>query len=78
MTSCISAHGHELPPQALRFLEHVGGYRALISRWAEGDTMEHLSLIPFPRDFEALMEESYAHLLTRQAELLGLKQRPAG
>jgi hypothetical protein len=60
----------QMPPCLLDFVTHVVGYKALLSKWAEGDYSERRSSIGWPPEFDAYVERSYAALKAEQTCLL--------
>jgi hypothetical protein len=60
----------EMPQCLLDFVTHVVGYKALLTRWADGDYSERRSSIGWPPEFDLYVERSYKALKTRQSELL--------
>jgi len=60
----------EMPQCLLDFVTHVVGYKALLNKWAEGDFTERRSMIGWPPEFDAYVEQSYKALKTEQTRLL--------
>src|SRR5208337_2007582 len=60
----------QMPQCLLDFVTHVVGYKALLSKWAEGDYTERRSTIGWPPEFDIYVERSYAALKAKQTELL--------
>jgi hypothetical protein len=60
----------EVPDSFLELIAHVEGYRVIRHRWELGDFSEHLSLLVFPKAFEANVNEVYELLNRRQARLV--------
>jgi hypothetical protein len=60
----------EMPQCLLDFVTHVVGYKALLTRWAEGDYSERRSTIGWPPEFDIYVEKSYKALKTKQSGLL--------
>ncbi len=60
----------EMPQCLLDFVTHVVGYKALLSRWAEGDHTERRSTIGWPPEFDFYVERSYRSLKAEQTRLL--------
>jgi len=60
----------QMPQCLLDFVTHVVGYKALLSKWAEGDYSERRSTIGWPPEFDAYVERSYAALMAQQTRLL--------
>ena len=44
----------QMPQCLLDFVTHVVGYKALLSKWAEGDYSERRSMIGWPPEFDAM------------------------
>ena len=59
-----------MPQCLLDFVTHVVGYKALLSRWAEGDHTERRSTIGWPPEFDFYVERSYRSLKAEQTRLL--------
>jgi hypothetical protein len=73
----------QMPRCLLDFVTHVVGYKAVLSKWAEGDFGERRSTIGWPPEFDGYVEHSYMALKAEQTRLLhnslwGLRQRFAG
>ena len=60
----------EMPHCLLDFVTHVVGYKAVLSKWAEGDYSERRSTIGWPPEFDVYVERSYAALKAQQTHLL--------
>jgi hypothetical protein len=60
----------QMPQCLLDFVTHVVGYKALLSKWAEGDYSERRSTIGWPPEFDVYVERSYAALKAQQTRLL--------
>lgn len=60
----------QMPRCLLDFVTHVVGYKALLSKWAEGDYSERRSTIGWPPEFDAYVERSYQALKAEQTRLL--------
>jgi hypothetical protein len=60
----------QMPRCLLDFVTHVVGYKAVISKWAEGDYSERRSTIGWPPEFDIYVEKSYAALKAEQTCLL--------
>jgi hypothetical protein len=60
----------EMPQCLLDFVTHVVGYKALLTRWAEGDYSERRSTIGWPPEFDIYVEKSYKALKAKQGALL--------
>ena len=60
----------QMPHCLLDFVTHVVGYKAVVSKWAEGDYSERRSTIGWPPEFDLYVERSYAALKAEQTRLL--------
>lgn len=60
----------EMPRCLLDFVTHVVGYKAVLSKWAEGDYAERRSTIGWPPEFDGYVERSYKALKAEQMELI--------
>jgi len=60
----------QMPQCLLDFVTHVVGYKALLSKWAEGDYTERRSMIGWPPEFDLYVERSYKALKAEQTRLL--------
>jgi hypothetical protein len=60
----------QMPQCLLDFVTHVVGYKALLSKWAEGDYTERRSMIGWPPEFDGYVERSYKQLKAEQTRLL--------
>ncbi|MGA2807995.1 MAG: hypothetical protein ABSE87_07650 [Terracidiphilus sp.] len=60
----------QMPHCLLDFVTHVVGYKAVLSKWSEGDYSERRSTIGWPPEFDAYVERSYAALKAEQTRLL--------
>src|SRR3984957_9009254 len=60
----------QMPQCLLDFVTHVVGYKAVLSRWAEGDYGERRSTIGWPPEFDIYVKRSYAALKTEQMRLM--------
>jgi hypothetical protein len=60
----------QMPQCLLDFVTHVVGYKAVLSKWAEGDYSERRSTIGWPAEFDAYVTRSYQELKTEQTRLL--------
>ena len=60
----------EMPQCLLQFVTHVVGYKAVLSKWAEGDYTERRSTIGWPPAFDGYVERSYKALKAEQMHLL--------
>ena len=60
----------QMPKCLLDFVTHVVGYKAVLSKWAEGDYSERRSTIGWPPEFDTYVERSYAALKAEQTCLL--------
>jgi hypothetical protein len=70
----------QMPRCLLDFVTHVVGYKAVLSKWAEGDFGERRSTIGWPPEFDGYVVRSYKALKAEQTCLLhssfwGLWQR---
>ncbi len=61
--------GTLMPPSFIDLIAHVEGYRVVLSRWADGDFSDHVSLLNFPTQFEEDVRAAYDLLKQRQASL---------
>jgi hypothetical protein len=59
-----------MPQCLLDFVTHVVGYKAVMSKWAEGDYSERRSTIGWPPEFDVYVRESYAALKAEQMRLM--------
>jgi hypothetical protein len=65
-----------MPQCLLDFVTHVVGYKAVLSKWAEGDYTERRSTIGWPPEFDDYVRRSYAALKAEQTLLMhGALQR---
>jgi hypothetical protein len=60
----------QMPQCLLDFVTHVVGYKALLSKWSEGDYTERRSTIGWPPEFDLYVERSYKALKAEQTRLL--------
>jgi len=60
----------EMPRCLLDFVTHVVGYKAVLSKWAEGDYSERRSTIGWPPEFDTYVTHSYNALKAEQTRLL--------
>jgi hypothetical protein len=60
----------QMPRCLLDFVTHVVGYKAVLSKWAEGDYSERRSTIGWPPVFDDYVERSYKALKAEQTRLL--------
>jgi len=60
----------QMPRCLLDFVNHVVGYKAVLSKWAEGDYSERRSTIGWPPEFDLYVERSYTALKAEQTRLL--------
>jgi hypothetical protein len=60
----------QMPRCLLDFVTHVVGYKAVLSKWAEGDYSERRSTIGWPPEFDVYVERSYAALKAEQTRLM--------
>ena len=79
----------QMPQCLLDFVTHVVGYKALLSKWAEGDYTERRSMIGWPAEFDGYVERSYqgaqsradaaaAQCVVAALEALGAAQKRLG
>jgi hypothetical protein len=70
----------QMPQCLLDFVTHVVGYKALLSKWAEGDYTERRSMIGWPAEFDGYVERSYKRLKAEQADVAATRptQEPLG
>jgi hypothetical protein len=59
-----------MPQCLLDFVTHVVGYKAVLSKWAEGDYSERRSTIGWPPEFDVYVKNSYAALKAEQMRLM--------
>ena len=59
-----------MPQCLLDFVTHVVGYKAVQSKWAEGDYSERRSTIGWPPEFDVYVKRSYASLKAEQTRLM--------
>jgi hypothetical protein len=59
-----------MPQCLLDFVTHVVGYKAVLSKWAEGDYSERRSTIGWPPEFDVYVKKSYAALKAEQMRLM--------
>jgi hypothetical protein len=60
----------QMPQCLLDFVTHVVGYKALLTKWAEGDYSERRSIIGWPPEFDLYIRRSYQALKKEQTRLL--------
>jgi len=60
----------QMPQCLLDFVTHVVGYKAVVSKWAEGDYSERRSTIGWPPEFDTYVRDSYQALKAEQTRLL--------
>jgi len=60
----------QMPQCLLDFVTHVVGYKAVVSKWAEGDFSERRSTIGWPPEFDTYVRHSYQALKAEQTRLL--------
>ena len=60
----------QMPQCLLDFVTHVVGYKAVLSKWAEGDYSERRSTIGWPPEFDRYVKNSYAALKAEQMHLM--------
>jgi hypothetical protein len=61
----------QMPQCLLDFVTHVVGYKAVLSKWADGDYSERRSTIGWPPEFDLYIRRSYQSLKQEQTRLLG-------
>ncbi|MGO9438642.1 MAG: hypothetical protein ACLPH3_00050 [Terracidiphilus sp.] len=59
-----------MPQCLLDFVTHVVGYKAVLTKWAEGDYSERRSTIGWPPEFDIYVKRSYAALKAEQTRLM--------
>jgi hypothetical protein len=59
-----------MPQCLLDFVTHVVGYKAVLSKWADGDYSERRSTIGWPPEFDVYVNRSYQALKAEQTRLL--------
>jgi hypothetical protein len=60
----------QMPQCLLDFVTHVVGYKAVVSKWADGDYSERRSTIGWPPEFDTYVRQSYQALKAEQTRLL--------
>lgn len=60
----------QMPQCLLDFVTHVVGYKAVLSKWGEGDYSERRSTIGWPPEFDLYVRRSYAMLKAEQTRLM--------
>lgn len=60
----------QMPQCLLDFVTHVVGYKAVMSKWADGDFTERRSTIGWPPQFDIYVRDSYAALKAEQMRLM--------
>ena len=60
----------QMPQCLLDFVTHVVGYKAVLSKWADGDYSERRSTIGWPPEFDRYVTRSYQALKAEQTGLL--------
>ena len=60
----------QMPQCLLDFVTHVVGYKAVLTKWADGDFSERRSTIGWPPEFDVYVRNSYAHLKAEQMRLM--------
>ena len=70
----------QMPQCLLDFVTHVVGYKAVLSKWADGDYSERRSTIGWPPEFDDYVERSDHALKAEQTRLIhsrlwGIKRR---
>ena len=59
-----------MPQCLLDFVTHVVGYKAVLSKWEDGDYSERRSTIGWPPEFDIYVRDSYAALKAEQTRLM--------
>ena len=60
----------KMPQCLLDFVTHVVGYKAVLSKWNNGDYTERRSTIGWPPEFDVYVRKSYAALKAEQTRLM--------
>ena len=60
----------QMPQCLLDFVTHVVGYKAVLTKWADGDFSERRSTIGWPPEFDMYVRNSYAALKAEQMRLM--------
>jgi hypothetical protein len=60
----------EMPQCLLDFVTHVVGYKAVLSKWSDGDYSERRSTIGWPPEFDDYVQRSYTALKAEQTRLM--------
>jgi hypothetical protein len=60
----------QMPLCLFDFVTHVVGYKAVVTKWADGDYSERRSTIGWPPEFDLYVERSYKALKAEQTRLL--------
>lgn len=60
----------QMPQCLLDFVTHVVGYKAVLTKWADGDYSERRSTIGWPPEFDVYVKRSYAALKAEQTRLM--------
>jgi hypothetical protein len=60
----------KMPQCLLDFVTHVVGYKAVLSKWNNGDYSERRSTIGWPPEFDVYVRKSYAALKAEQTRLM--------
>jgi hypothetical protein len=60
----------KMPQCLLDFVTHVVGYKAVLSKWGDGDFTERRSTIGWPPEFDIYVRNSYAALKAEQTRLM--------
>ena len=61
----------ELPGEFVEVLAHIASYRALYSKWRNGDFRDHTAALNYPTGLLKVVEPTYRKLLERQRVLAG-------
>ncbi len=59
-----------MPQCLLDFVTHVVGYKAVLSKWSDGDYTERRSTIGWPPEFDVYVRDSYEALKAEQTRLM--------
>lgn len=60
----------KMPQCLLDFVTHVVGYKAVLTKWNDGDYSERRSTIGWPPEFDVYVRDSYAALKAEQTRLM--------
>jgi hypothetical protein len=67
----------QVPKCIVDFASHAAAYRALLSKWEQGDLSERYSTVPFPDELDNYAEVSFRKLKQEQARLLKRLHQPS-